>query len=102
MELVNKNNFNQVVNDNDTVVVDIYADWCGPCKMISPVLEQLSVEMPTVKFIKVDADVDQALINNFGVRSIPTILFFKSGELKQTLVGFQPKDRMKSIIEAII
>lgn len=102
MELVNKNNFNQIVNDNDIVVVDIYADWCGPCKMISPVLEQLSNEIPAVKFIKVDADADQALINNFGVRSIPTILFFKSGELKQTLVGFQPKDRMKSIIEAII
>lgn len=102
MELINKDNFNNIINDNNITVVDVYADWCGPCKMISPLLEQLSVEMPNIKFVKVDADADGELVQSFGIQSIPTILFFKQGELKQKLIGFQSKDRLKSLAESLL
>ena len=102
MELINSNNFNDTINSNSVTIVDVYADWCGPCKMISPLLEQLSSELTNVKFVKLDADADGELVRSFGIQSIPTILFFKNGELKQKLIGFQPKDRLKSLAESLL
>ena len=102
MELINNNNFNDTINNNSVTVVDVYADWCGPCKMITPLLEQLSNELTNVKFVKLDADADTELVRSFGIQSIPTILFFKDGDLKQKLIGFQPKDRLKSLAESLL
>lgn len=103
MEIITQENFNEVVNTFDRVVVDIYADWCGPCKMIAPVLEQLSTELPNVKFVKIDADaeVNKDLLGTLGVMSIPTLLLLKNGELVQKLVGFQSKPNLEAKIKLL-
>ena len=84
---------------NGTVVVDFYADWCGPCQMLSPVIEELASERSNAKFIKVNVDEQQELAKQYGVMSIPTIIVFKNGKIKNTNVGFVPKEIIQSWIE---
>lgn len=91
-------NFNKEIV-NGTVVVDFYADWCGPCQMLSPVIEELASERSNAKFIKVNVDEQQELAKQYGVMSIPTIIVFKNGKIKNTNVGFVPKEIIQSWIE---
>lgn len=77
------------------VIVDFWAPWCGPCKMIAPVLEELDGELgDKVKIVKVDVDENQETAGKFGVMSIPTLLVLKNGEVVDTIVGFQPKEAL--------
>lgn len=78
--------FNNLVND-DFVLVDFYANWCGPCKMLSPVLEELE-NSRGVKVVKVDVDKNEEVARNYGVMSIPTLIMFKNGELVDKKVGY--------------
>ncbi|MGJ8682262.1 thioredoxin [Paraglaciecola sp.] len=88
VKLINPNDFEQEVNaHNGAVLVDFFAQWCGPCKMISPLLDKLSNEKDDIKIVKIDADESQELMARFGVRGIPTLLLFKDGELAKTKVG---------------
>lgn len=80
--------FNNLVND-DFVLVDFYANWCGPCKMLSPVLEELE-NSRGVKVVKVDVDKNEEVARNYGVMSIPTLIMFKNGELVDKKVGYIP------------
>ena len=81
------------------VLVDFYAQWCGPCRMISPVLEQLHEEYDgKVKFVKVDIDVNPETAKEYGVMSIPNLLIFKDGELADRLLGFKPKQTLQQWI----
>lgn len=90
---IDESNFVQEVKENNgLVVVDFWATWCGPCKMIAPVLETLSIEMPEVKIVKVDVDKSQSIAMEYGVTTIPTLKVFKNGEVVDTLVGFKPKE----------
>ncbi len=83
----------EVLNSEKTVLIDFYADWCGPCKMISPIIEEISNEnSDKVKVCKVNVDEEQNLAIKFGVSSIPTIVIFKDGKLEKQLVGFRPKE----------
>ncbi|MDE5978042.1 MAG: thioredoxin [Turicibacter sp.] len=83
------------------VLVDFYADWCGPCKMIAPVLDELATEVEgTAKIVKVNVDNCPAIASQYGVMSIPTLILFKDGESVQQTVGFQPKASLLSLIEA--
>lgn len=92
--------FNQETT-NGLVLVDFWAQWCGPCKMIAPVLEELDSEMgDKVKIVKVDVDENQETAARFGVMSIPTLLLFKDGEVVDKLVGFQPKEVLAERISA--
>lgn len=84
---------------NGTVVVDFYADWCGPCQMLAPVIEELASERSNTKFIKVNVDEQQDLAKQYGVMSIPTIIVFKNGKIANTNVGFVPKEIIQSWIE---
>ncbi|CQR48070.1 Thioredoxin [Paraliobacillus sp. PM-2] len=81
------------------VLADFWATWCGPCKMIAPVLEEIDGEMSdTVKIVKLDVDDNQETAGKFGVMSIPTLLLFKDGEVVDQVVGYQPKEALIELI----
>ncbi len=101
MEIINESNYDEVIS-NGVVVVDFFATWCGPCRMVSPVLEKLSEEMKNVKFVKVDVDQSPALANRYGIQSIPTILVLKDGQLADSQIGFSGEAPLKNMIEKYI
>lgn len=101
MTILTKDNFeNEVLNEQKLTVVDFWASWCGPCMMLKPIFEELSGEMPDVKFCKADVDEERDLAIEYGVESIPTLLLFKNGELVDTLVGYRDKQTLRTELEA--
>jgi thioredoxin 1 len=91
--------FKSEVASHGTVLVDFWAPWCGPCKMIAPVLEELDAELGgSVKIVKVNVDENGQSAGEFGVMSIPTLILFKDGQPIDKVVGFQSKDKLKSLI----
>lgn len=82
------------------VLVDFYADWCGPCKMIGPVLEQVASERSDVKIVKLNVDMSPDVAQQYGVMSIPTLILFKDGESKAKTMGFQPKPVLEQWIDS--
>lgn len=97
---VTDGNFNEeVIKSNEVVVVDFWASWCGPCKMLAPIMEELSTEMAgKASFSKVNVDENPVLSQKYKVASIPTVIIFKNGEAINTMVGFRPKQDIKSTI----
>ncbi|WP_187119288.1 thioredoxin [Clostridium polynesiense] len=96
---VGDNDFaNQIENEKGIVLVDFWATWCGPCKMIAPVLEQLSSEIPEIKIAKVEVDENPASASKYRITSIPTLMVFKNGTVVETVVGFRPKQELEQII----
>ena len=90
---LDKNNFEtEVLKNKGVVLVDFYAQWCGPCKMTGPIVEQLAEEMKEVKFVKVDVDQNQELSSQYQVFSIPTFLIFKNGQVVNQFVGALGKE----------
>jgi thioredoxin 1 len=81
----------QVLLSEQPVIVDFYADWCGPCKMVAPVLEQIATEHSDVKIAKVNVDEEPALAERYRVRGIPYMALFREGKLAKQVVGYQPK-----------
>ncbi|RDY28162.1 thioredoxin [Romboutsia weinsteinii] len=101
-EILNNNNFESEV-ENGVVVVDFFATWCGPCKMLAPVFEELGNEMnESAKFVKVDIDQSMEIARKFMVSTVPTMMIFKDGKQVDTMVGFMPKDSIKAKVEAHI
>jgi thioredoxin 1 len=98
---IDKNNFQSDVLDSaEPVVVDFWAEWCGPCRMIAPALEEISKEMGgKVKIAKLNVDENPELAAQFGVRSIPTLMMFKNGQLADTKVGALPKTALSAWIQ---
>lgn len=88
-------NFKEVIS-NGVWIVDFYADWCGPCKMLGPVLEELDNNV-----LKINVDSHEDLAREFGVMSIPTICFFKDGNLANKVVGFRSKDEIENIVKGL-
>ena len=90
-----------VVGSDTTVLVDFWAEWCGPCKMIAPVLDQIATEMDGKLVIgKLDIDENQQTAMAFGVMSIPTLLLFKGGQPVDRIVGYQPKPQLMARLQA--
>ena len=82
----------EVVNNGGLVLVDFWATWCGPCRMVAPILEQLAEEYADkLKIVKVNADEEPDLLDRFGISSIPTILVYNNGEIVNTIIGAKPK-----------
>ena len=98
---ITKDNFEaEVLNSEKPVLVDFWAIWCGPCKMLSPVLEELSEEMNgKATIVKVDVDELGDIASRYRIMSIPALFVFKDGELKEKVVGFQPKQALTKLIE---
>ncbi len=81
------------------VFVDCFATWCGPCKMLSPVIDEVAKEVEDYNFYKLDVDDAQEVAEKYGIMSIPTMLIFDDGKLKETLVGFRTKDEIKEVLK---
>ncbi len=100
-KIINTGNFRGTVEDNQgVVVVDFFATWCGPCKMLAPVFESVSEELNNAKFVKVDIDESLELAQKFGISTVPTMMIFKDGKVVDKLVGFMPKESLKAKVEA--
>jgi len=91
-----------VLKSDKPVVVDFWAQWCGPCKMIGPILEEISDDRDDITIVKMDIDENPEVPTNFGVRSIPTILVFKGGEAVATAMGAKPKAQLTAWIDGAV
>ncbi len=98
---VDNNSFEkEVVASKKLVLVDFWATWCGPCKMIAPILDEISVERSDVKIVKIDVDENQALAQKFGIRSIPTLYLMKNGKVEATKIGGSSKAALNAWIDS--
>lgn len=99
LEHLTSSNFNEKISASGVVVVDFFATWCGPCKMLAPVLEQAADQIRDVAFYKVDIDEEQDLTNQFKIMSVPTLLFFKDGKLALQNSGLIRLSELEQLIE---
>ncbi|WP_435348822.1 thioredoxin [Haloarchaeobius sp. HRN-SO-5] len=88
-----------LVESNDVVLADFYADWCGPCQMLAPIVERIAAETDAT-VAKIDVDANQALAATYGVRGVPMLALFADGEQVQEIVGLQPEERLRSLVES--
>ncbi len=98
---MHESSFNEIIEGNDLVIIDFWAEWCGPCRAYAPVFERVSEEFPDVVFAKVDTEVEQALAGSFGIRSIPTTIAFKQGIGVFMQPGALPEDALRDLISKL-
>ena len=91
---INKENFESIKNSGKTVLIDFYADWCGPCKMMSPIVDEIAEEIPNITVGKINVDAETALASEFGIISIPTFVVIKNGEIVNQISGAIPKNQL--------
>lgn len=95
----NTQEFKDLVSNNEVVFVDFFANWCGPCKMLAPIVEQLADKHPEVKVVKIDVDQEQSLAMEYQVQSIPTLITFKNGQPVARQLGFMPLEALEDMIK---
>ena len=96
-----KSSFNDIINSDKPVLIDFYADWCGPCKMLTPILKDAKDELgEAVSIFKIDVDKNQELANKFQVRGVPTMMLFKNGNVLWRQSGVIPKDQIVQVVKS--
>ncbi|MEI7690151.1 MAG: thioredoxin [bacterium] len=94
---------NEVLESKIPVIVDFYADWCGPCKAMAPIFDDVSEQLKDqIKFVKVNVDECQAVAQDYGVMSIPTLIIFKNGKIAKSLTGLQDKESIVNELKAVL
>ena len=97
--IITKDNFKaEVLDYKGTVLVDFWADWCGPCRMLSPIVDEVANENPNIKVGKINVDEQQELSSQFGIMSIPTLLVFKDGKKISESIGLIPKEQIEKML----
>ena len=98
---LNKENFSEIVEGEGVALVDFFAPWCGPCRMLAPIIEEISAENDTdAKICRINTDEEGELSTRFGIMSVPTLILFKNGKPLSTLVGLRTKKEIKSFIKS--
>ena len=100
--LTNENFAHEVLEAEGLVLVDFFATWCGPCKMLSPHIEKLAEENPAIKVCKLNVDEADEPTRRYGIRSIPTLIFFRGGEVVKTSVGYLSYEELKTLVEGLL
>ena len=93
--------YDQILRENTAVFADFYADWCGPCKMVGPLVEKVASEVPGVQFVKVNVDQFPQIAQRYGIMSISTLIAFKGGQIAEQAVGFQSEEALKNMLTKI-
>ena len=96
---INKENFESIKNSGKTVLIDFYADWCGPCRMVSPIVDEIANENPEYIVGKINVDEEGELAEEFGIISIPTLVVIKDGEIKEQSSGARPKNQILEMLK---
>ena len=95
---IQEKEWKKIVEQKGKILIDCYAPWCGPCKLLSPIIDELAEETKNCKFYKINVDDAEAISREYGIMSIPTILLFEDGELKEKTIGLKSKEELKKII----
>lgn len=96
---LNKNNFEEIRNSENLILIDFYADWCGPCRMVSPIVDEIAKERNDILVCKINVDNEPELSEEFGVVSIPTLVVMKNGKVVNQSSGAKPKNQILALLE---
>ena len=103
IEFTDENFKNEVLSSDKPVLVDFWAQWCGPCKMLTPIIDELADDFKaSAKIGKVNVDENPTVASDYGIRSIPCLLFFKNGKVEKQIVGSVPKTELEEVLKALI
>ncbi len=102
MKHITSQEYDAFVSNRSLAVLDFYATWCGPCKMLAPVFEEVAAKYPDVAFAKVNTDEEASLAVKFGIQVIPTLVFLRNGEVVKTTTGYMDADALSAIVDSLL